>query len=458
MQQEIIDIGAEMDRLLFYRFRLPEDCTIHDDPSQRMGGYGFVKDPNNAWASGPSVVQHILDTPELFARFAYCNEQEHVVWKPGPCLGYAKEISDLMMRIFMLVLLTFGAPGRGTELLSMLLLNIASGSIRNVFVMFGIIFLRGSYNKTASSTRADKPIVRIPLYEVGLLLLRMLVYLRPLFCEFQRVFHPDLYHDSSHLLLPGFTRPLETRDISSALSNIFGDQWNIHMNLARFRQAISFIFECNSELFQIDSTASGAADQLGHSEEMHRTNYSGDERFPPGLNDSLFRQNAVTSALYHRLLGFDLGMLRRIQEGKDRQRQILSEVESLMRGYPSIAPGATVPAPHTFSAADIAAELHQRLLPALRQDVAQGVATLAYRLNPAPYTNEVIFQSQTPIHISVVSAFRTFLLASGIQDPFSTFSGEVQRDALVVMACKKRHLVYVGPTCTSNTFYFYEGR
>lgn len=275
VEQEIVEISDEMDRLLFYSFPLPKDCTIHDDPSQRVGGYGFVDDPNNVWASEPSVVEHILDTPELFARFAYRNEREHVVWKPGPCLGHAKDISDLMMRIFMLILLTFGAPGRGTELLSMLLRNIASGSIRNIFVMFGVIFLRGSYNKTASSTRADKPIVRIPLYEVGTLLVRMLVYLRPLFCEFQRVFHPELHHDAIHLLLPGFDRPLETRDISSALSDIFADEWHIHMNLARFRQAVSFIFECNSELFQIDTTASGAADQLGHSEEMHRTNYSG---------------------------------------------------------------------------------------------------------------------------------------------------------------------------------------
>lgn len=457
VETEIQDVTAEMDRLLFYRFRLDEDCVIHDDPSQRMGSYGFVDDPNNAWASEPGVLQHILETPDLFDRFAYRNEQLQVVWKPSPCLSYSKQIFDLMMRIFILILITFGCPGRGTELLSMLLRNVSAGSIRNIFVMFGCIFLRGSYNKTSSFTNADKPIVRIPLPEVGLLLVRMLVYLRPVFCDFQRVFHPDLYHDAMHLLLPGFDRPLETRDISSALSSLFGDQWGIHMNLARFRQMTSFIFECNSELFHIESTASSAAKQLGHGDEVHHANYSGDERFPSGLNDTLFRDNAITSAKYHRLIGFELRLLELIQQGRCRQRQILSEVESVMRGHAIGAPGpAPSAAPPTFTAADVAAELHHLLLPSIHQDVAQGVASLAYHTNPTQRPNEVIIRSAAPLHISLVASFRMFLQLSGVADPLSTFSGEVQRDALVVMARKQRHLVYVGPTCAYVCRYLVE--
>lgn len=458
VEKEIEDVSDEMDRLLFHRFRLSETRDIHDDPSSRTGSWGFTDHAQNQWADHGTVVRYILETPSLFAQFAYRNAKGHVIWKPSPCLSYSKAIFDLMMRIFVLVILTFGAPGRGTELLSWLFRNISAGSIRNVFLLFGHLILRGSYNKTASATHADKPIVRIPLPAVGALLVRMLAFLRPIYCEFQRVFHPYLYKDAQHLLLPGFDRPLETRDISAALSDTFGKNWNIRMSLGRYRQAISFIFECNSELFCIELHTSGAAKQLGHTDQMNRTNYSGDERLPSGLNDSQFRENAVTSAKFHRLLGFDLQLLVDIQAGRGRQRMIMADIESIAHGHSSVIPGAASTMSHSFSAIDIAEQLHRLLRPSIREDIAQGVATMAYTFNPRPLPNEVVSSNQGPVHITLIKAFRTFLHILGVQESLATFSNSAQRDALVVMAQKQSHLVYVSGTGTYQQIYHIHSR
>lgn len=56
---------------------------------------------------------------------------------------------------------------RGTELASLLYANVPSGSIHNVFVLFNILLLQRSYNKTSFATGKDKMMVRVPLIEVG---------------------------------------------------------------------------------------------------------------------------------------------------------------------------------------------------------------------------------------------------------------------------------------------------
>ncbi|THH18943.1 hypothetical protein EW146_g2124, partial [Bondarzewia mesenterica] len=74
VHEELVQEATKiMDELLFNQpdFQLPQDLIIHEDPLDRTPGYGFVNDQRNVWAQGKTVLEHILTTPELFARFGY---------------------------------------------------------------------------------------------------------------------------------------------------------------------------------------------------------------------------------------------------------------------------------------------------------------------------------------------------------------------------------------------------
>lgn len=60
------------------------------------------------------------------------------------------------------------------------------------------------------------------------------------------------------------------------------------IDLSTFQHIISFIFQCNSELFKMEDDVSAAANQFDHSVQINRTNYSGNSHFSSGLNDSHF--------------------------------------------------------------------------------------------------------------------------------------------------------------------------
>lgn len=463
VESELIDIAAEIDELTFHspEFNLSSDGLIYDDPSNLQGSWCFLDDKRNTWSTQPTLIDHILNDDALFARYAYRDESSgRLLWKPSPCLTHGKKTHNITMRIFMLVILTFGGACRGTELLSMLLRNIGNGSIRNLLILFGIITMRASYNKTSAATHSDKPIVRVPLPPVGRLLVRVLVFLRPFFSHVQSIFHPHLHHDSVHLLLPGFDRQLDTHDLSDALEGVF-ERWNIQkMNFRTYRQFVAFILQCNNELFRMEHSVSGAASQLGHSAEMNRTNYAGDSRFPSGLNDTMYRENALTSAKYHRLLGFPPDLLHAMMAGRERQTLINQEIHRCLGRIPPAPPQG--PNGHSFSMQELVYAVEQTLMPSFQSTashmVSQAVATFAHIVHPKPQPSADHNTEFQPPHILLVKLFREFLQRSGAPMPQATFYNAAQRNVVLQMMVRKDHIAYIsgtgerasGPSCSSK--------
>ncbi|KAF5345077.1 hypothetical protein D9756_011154 [Leucocoprinus leucothites] len=187
-RRAIEEIEQELDELTFHhpQFQLPPDTHIHDEPRERESGYSFLVDKRNGWNKQPSLTQHILDTPDLFAKYAYTTQGKRVSWKPTCVATQLKRIFDLQEKLICNIILSYGEPARGSELASHLLANVGGGSIRNFFVLFGDIpVLRASYSKTTSTTDSDKPICRVPHLPIGRQFVRFLVYLRPLYIEWQ---------------------------------------------------------------------------------------------------------------------------------------------------------------------------------------------------------------------------------------------------------------------------------
>jgi hypothetical protein len=198
--EKLQDVTSQLDKLTFHQsmFTISPTEHVYDEPRCRTPGYSFLHDNRNSWNSKPTVLEFLLSNPEIFAQYGYINPAGKVVWKPGPCHQAMDAIHSLQMDLFVLTVLTFGEPGRGTELAAHLLNNVPGGSIRNVFALFNLFCLRGSFNKTSHASHEDKTMARIPIISVGRAWIRLLAFLRPLFIEWQTHFRPHMIFNVSH--------------------------------------------------------------------------------------------------------------------------------------------------------------------------------------------------------------------------------------------------------------------
>jgi hypothetical protein len=153
------------------------------------------------------------------------------------------------MELFLVAILTFGEPGRGAELAAHLLSNVPGGSIHNVFVLFNLFSLRGSYNKTSHATHGDKTMVRIPLPSIGHIWVQFLAFLRPIFITLQTHFRPYMSFNASHFLLAGTNHPVTSADISLLIAAFVKKEWHITLPLSTWRQYMAFMTSCNQSIF-----------------------------------------------------------------------------------------------------------------------------------------------------------------------------------------------------------------
>ena len=278
VQDQLVEnIEERLDELLWGSFGISEDIIIHDEPRELQAGYSFATDRTNPWMQETSVLEHLVTNSEHLAMFAHIDERGNVIWHPGACMKRMREIYELQILILVAIILTAGEPGRATEYAAMIFANIAAGSIRNVFWLLGVLMFRGSYNKTSHATGEDKTIVRVPLPKLGLLIVRFLVYLRPLYAEWQYHFRPALYSNAQTFLFAGLYRPVTAGDITIALAKYTEQHLGVRMTIRVFRQYMAYTTQWYPQLFSvIEFPATSAAKQLGHTSKTDRNNYGAD--------------------------------------------------------------------------------------------------------------------------------------------------------------------------------------
>ncbi|KAF5344444.1 hypothetical protein D9756_011280 [Leucocoprinus leucothites] len=290
-QRAILEIAEEIDKLTFYEptFVITPETHIHDDPHERASGYSFVVDRRNPWNDQKTLIQHILETPELFSKYAYITPQGNVSWYPTQIATQMKKIFTLQEKIVCNVILSYGEPARGSELASHLLANVSGGSIRNFFVLFGLPVLRASWSKTTNMNDTDKPICRIPHLPIGHQLMRFLIHLRPLYLVWQEYLTPKMKFNAQHYLFAGLHRPLTSCDLSDALLAYTTKELGIPLRIRVFRQFMSFITDCNRDAFNVaEANSTTMYEQFGHSAKMNLQHYTHDTRVPPGMSASMF--------------------------------------------------------------------------------------------------------------------------------------------------------------------------
>lgn len=459
--QLIQEIEDEMDTLLFKdpKFQLADDLPIFDEPRERKPGYSFVTDSRNSWTRQHPVIRHILDTPDLFSRYAYLDHQGNVQWLPGACAAKMQEIYELQMKLFVVLCLTFGEPARGVELAFHLLCNVGGGSSRNVFVLFQIFLLRGSYNKTSQSTGVDKAMVRAPLPKIGRLWIRFLVFLRPAFSEWQFHLRPKMYFNSVHYLFAGLHKPITSYDLSFQLAKSTKEYLGVKINLSTYRQFMAFITSCNVEAFDSAQTSTSAAHlQIGHSGQMDRDCYGHDARLPEGIDQGIFMSTARVSAVHHILCGHPPDLMRLLEAGKGPISEVVGIVQAIRQ------PKSTVGLSHehknerfvpAMELHEVAEALKRLVLPSLEQTtravVAQAHASVVKLFSPSStsITSNALQQiAHVCTHPYILERLREFMPNNG---PQLGFRNVQQAQVTQLMFEGQRHIAYIAPTGKSFT-------
>lgn len=456
-------IEAAIDRLTFDlpQCKLDQDTFVHDEPRSRTPAWGFVDHKDNPWAGQHHVLQHILNDPATFESFGFRAANGDVVWKVGRCYQYTKEIFDVLMDILIAIVLTYGAPARASELLAHLLRNVAGGSIRNVFVLFNVFILRGSYSKTSGATGSDKTMARVPLPVIGRSAIRHIAFLRGIFCEFQAVLHPHMANNATHFLFAGFSRPVMTKDLSLMLSRLFNREWGFkRMSVGEWRQIMAFVFQRNTLVFK-ELELSLVASAMGHTDATHNDHYGGDVSFPTGWNDHIFQSTAIISAKFHILLGFLPILLHLLNVGRDAQTQILQTVRDITQGR-YVMPGEEVIAGQTgatigpaMTAPGVSHAIMKEVVPSLvlhmNRTMAQGVATIAniaFPPNRTPATSSAVTVTRPP-HVGLLSKLRECLQLMGDTRINRGFTDRAQGEVTQLMWQGGVNIAYIAPTSES---------
>ncbi|KAF7783355.1 hypothetical protein Agabi119p4_2731 [Agaricus bisporus var. burnettii] len=442
------EITQGVDELTFYRseFRLDNTVSIFDEPHERKPGYSFVTDQRNPWNHRPSLLQHILDDPSLFEKYAYFAPDGTVSWISSAVAEYVKKVYDLQIKIMCIVILTYGEPARGTELASHLLCNVGGGSIRNFFVLFNLPVLRASFNKTTSHSGFDHVICRFPLPELKTSLLRFLVHVRPVFVEWQQFLRPHMAFNAKHMLFAGLHTPINSHDISSVLAKYTKENLNIRLNLRTYRQYMAFITSCNHSVFaHAAESEAGAHEQFGHSAKMNVEHYGHDSRTPSGMNIKSFNANARVSAVFHVLYGHPPTLFQHLEDGKSHSQHLIATIDSVRRPK-AIAEPLNVLTNHPTN--DV--ELLHKIKQLLDQSIASSHAAITHLFSPS--TNVHNSRPEVNDHV-VVHPFVLRKLRESFPELHCnmSFSNQQQAEVAQMMLEGKSHIVYISPTGSGKT-------
>lgn len=307
-------IQEQLDELLYHQkaFTIDGDAPIYDSPRDMTDGYTFLDDPRNGWKD-KLVLRYMLEHPDIRLQYAQIvigeDGKKSLDFKRHELRKLRKRIFDVQKDLIVAIMLSYGAPARGTELASHTLRNVAGGSIRNFFFNFGTAFFRAGYNKTSSLTGEDVTVARAATLEVSEQFLRFLVFLRPLYTTIQGILLPQMRWDSQYKLFAGLTSPIESSDLGLMLERKSLEIMGIRLKMSVHRQFMAYLANHHYEAFPRQSGGSMAGAQLGHSSNVDRQYYGLDTSLPPNTDYHGLRNCLITSGVFHQILGLGSGLL-----------------------------------------------------------------------------------------------------------------------------------------------------
>lgn len=167
---------------------------LKDDPTIDREGWSFLVDPRNVQLRGHE--RWLLALPFYSKGDKFLTWQRYEIprstekdapqWRVGAAQKYLEDVDSFLEQLLLLVHITGGQPGRGTELLSLQWCNTVHGLRRNIFVKDGLISFVTFYHKGYSITNSAKIIHRYLPKEISEMMVYFLWLVHP-FCDQLRV-------------------------------------------------------------------------------------------------------------------------------------------------------------------------------------------------------------------------------------------------------------------------------
>ncbi|KAK1446545.1 hypothetical protein CMEL01_16820, partial [Colletotrichum melonis] len=161
-------------------------ASIEDDHSETREDYSFLHDDRNVW---------LREGDEwVFRRIATCRARR-LAWgvdgsttdggglRPDAVRAYGRTLEQFRERLWLLMHMLGGQPGRATEIGGVRVANTVSGGVRNIFAHNGMMCFVTSYHKGYRSSGQTKIIHRYVPREVGELLVWYLWLVLPFWRE-----------------------------------------------------------------------------------------------------------------------------------------------------------------------------------------------------------------------------------------------------------------------------------
>ena len=394
-QTLIAEISKETDELTFGLpgFDIPDDLVIYDDLRSREPHFGFLDHARNPFAAqSRELLRVIITHPDLRGVFHIVDQQSNIVWLPGPCNRYIAKTISTMGKVFTVTQYTSGAPGRLTEAAARLIRNVPGGSIRNVFVWCCKVLVEmGTFNKTSHATSRDETMIRATLIRVGRMLIRILVFVRPLLVEWQLYFRgPTMAYNASHCLYMGHHRPMEPSDLSAQFITQSKRLLHFHLRPSDWRHIVSFLMADNAVLFERAQIQTTAGDfQIGHTGVMGSEYYAQDSNIPADVDKSIFMSTLRNSATWHILQEFEEDLWVFIEQGNENRLKKMAIIDRIRR--PPVAGLAMDPHRIHAPLPPVPVERDQTNIAALfRDNLAKYTGYMMHYMRPdlrMPYSN-----------------------------------------------------------------------
>ncbi len=170
--------------------RLPriEWRKMEDDHSEDRVGYSFLTDERNEWlGKGEGWVLGRIEESRSRSVAWFPTGGSPKPYREEAIRRYGRAVEQFRERLWMLVHMTSGQPGRSTEISGIRFVNTANGGVRNILAHDGMMCFVTSYHKGFRSTGQAKVIHRYMPREVGELLVWYLWLILPFWQQVQGI-------------------------------------------------------------------------------------------------------------------------------------------------------------------------------------------------------------------------------------------------------------------------------
>ena len=294
----------EMVKRLMYGIEPDIDLDqIYDNLANWDVGYSFIKEKRNnlhkAFHTLRAVATSTGPRSLMNAKFQY---------RVRRCESYLRDVDSLVESIFPAAQLTFGLPGRGTEMNIVTWVNTRE-RIRNICVRYGTIVFMTDNSKLKDSTGKPFWVVRALPKCLARPLAAYLAYIRPFADSLHKMLHPDKAERNAYLYRSYYSsrKHFSTTDGSLALYNATS-ALSMPLKTGIYRQAAVAISKQHVEnTVKVASPwdPSTMAEQISawqcaHTVRTHRNSYARSSAMPTGLTEDLILQYVHNSIQWHK--------------------------------------------------------------------------------------------------------------------------------------------------------------